>query len=243
MKSNRSVETLLKNLEKPEWLAEIRDDIKTGRNVWLGPMWGTNIDANITILRCDKKEYENRTLRDIMTEKGWDMAEAIVNVFKSDPYTSARLGLGVMFAEEWIEEMFRHPQAMPSGDNTANNLDTDYGIESPIALYPHQNAYCYAIKYLTVFSKHMSLEEAVKRITEIPAAAFGIGDRGVLHEGKVADIVVFTPEELKTNEDFIDPRKAPDGINYVIVNGVLTVENKKHTGARAGRFLLSKKPA
>ena len=237
MKSGRSVEKLLENLENPEWIAEMKDDVKTGRNIWLSPVWGPNIDASITILRCNQQEYVGKTLRSIMQEKGWDMIDAIVNIFKADPFTHARLGLGAMFAEEWTEEVLLHPLAMPSGDNVNNNLNSDYGIESPISVYPHQNAYCYTIKYLTDLSKKMSLEEKIRHITKIPAEQFRIMDRGTLEVGKWADIVVMTPEELKTNEDFIDPRQAPDGINYVVVNGALTIENKKHTTAKAGRFI------
>ena len=71
----------------------------------------------------------------------------------------------------------------------------------------------------------------------MPAWRLGISDRGVIKPGAAADIVVFNPNLIRDNYNITEPSKFPEGIPYVIVNGVITVDESKHTGARAGRII------
>jgi N-acyl-D-amino-acid deacylase len=95
----------------------------------------------------------------------------------------------------------------------------------------------------------LSLEEAVRKMTSFPAQRFGLFDRGVLRPGAWADVVVFDLERIHdraTNlyphtypfENY--PHRYPEGIDYVVVNGVLVVEGEAHTGALPGRVLRRK---
>jgi len=83
----------------------------------------------------------------------------------------------------------------------------------------------------------MTLEEAVRKMTSLPAARAGIGDRGVLKEGLYADIVIFDPATIQDNATFENPHQYPSGIDYVIVNGEVTVAEGRLTGKRPGRVL------
>jgi len=83
----------------------------------------------------------------------------------------------------------------------------------------------------------LSLEEAVRKITSMPAQRAGLSRRGVLKSGLIADVTVFDPESVIDRATYEDPRQYPDGISYVIVNGVLTVDQGEYTGALAGRVL------
>jgi len=74
-------------------------------------------------------------------------------------------------------------------------------------------------------------------MTSMPAKALGIMDRGSIEIGKQADLVVFDPATVVDRATFANPHKYPLGIEHVIVNGVSTIENGKHTGARAGKIL------
>jgi N-acyl-D-amino-acid deacylase len=83
----------------------------------------------------------------------------------------------------------------------------------------------------------LSLEEAIRRMTSAPAARLGISDRGRLEDGLAADIVVLDPATVRSWATYEEPRRFPDGLDHVIVNGVPVVEEGRHTGATPGRAL------
>jgi N-acyl-D-aspartate/D-glutamate deacylase len=83
----------------------------------------------------------------------------------------------------------------------------------------------------------LSLEEAVRRMTGAPAARLGLRERGLLRTGYAADVVVFDPARVRANATYEEPRRHPDGIEHVIVNGVPVVHAGEHTGAAPGRAL------
>jgi N-acyl-D-amino-acid deacylase len=85
--------------------------------------------------------------------------------------------------------------------------------------------------------KVISLEEAIRRMTSLPAQKFQLKDRGLLMEGYAADIVIFDDKAVKDMSTFDKPHAYSKGFYYVIVNGTLTMENEKHLGARAGKAL------
>jgi N-acyl-D-amino-acid deacylase len=88
--------------------------------------------------------------------------------------------------------------------------------------------------------KVMDMSEAVHKITMLPAKTFGINDRGVLKKGAFADIVVFDPERIIDRATFDKPFLKPEGIYYVIVNGLPEVAKGEITGATAGKILRGK---
>jgi N-acyl-D-amino-acid deacylase len=83
----------------------------------------------------------------------------------------------------------------------------------------------------------LTLEEAVRKMTSLPADRMGLGARGRIVEGAYADLVVFDPATVIDRATFTDPHQYPDGIPWVVVNGVVTVENGTFVDARAGRVL------
>ncbi len=83
----------------------------------------------------------------------------------------------------------------------------------------------------------LSLEAAVRKMTALPAAIFGIGDRGLLQPGYMADIVVFDPERVRDRAEFANPHQYPEGIEYVFVNGTPAVAAGRLTGDGRGEVL------
>jgi N-acyl-D-amino-acid deacylase len=81
------------------------------------------------------------------------------------------------------------------------------------------------------------MEEAVYRMTGFAAATFGLRDRGVIRPGACADLVLFDPATIIDRGTFEDPKRAPEGIRAVFVNGVQAVDAGRATGKRAGRVL------
>jgi N-acyl-D-amino-acid deacylase len=80
----------------------------------------------------------------------------------------------------------------------------------------------------------LSLEAAVHKMTGLPASRFRLHERGLLRPGMAADVVVFDPHTIRDLASFEEPRRSPEGIRAVFVNGVLTAEEGQHTGALAG---------
>ena len=85
----------------------------------------------------------------------------------------------------------------------------------------------------------LGLEEAVRKMSAIPAQRLGLADRGILRDGMKADVVLFDPERVAARATFEEPKQYPEGIDYVIVNGVVVIEIGVHTGALPGRALRS----
>jgi N-acyl-D-amino-acid deacylase len=83
----------------------------------------------------------------------------------------------------------------------------------------------------------LTLEQAVRKVTSFPVSRFRLGRRGLLVPGYQADIVVFDPDTIADAATYQDPMRYPEGLAHVLVAGVLTMEGKRHTGARAGAYI------
>jgi N-acyl-D-aspartate/D-glutamate deacylase len=85
--------------------------------------------------------------------------------------------------------------------------------------------------------KVLTLEEAVRKMTSLPARILGLPDRGRLRDGFAADVVVFDPARVRDTATFEKPKSYAEGVPYVIVNGVVVINGGQHTGAKPGRAL------
>jgi N-acyl-D-amino-acid deacylase len=105
---------------------------------------------------------------------------------------------------------------------------------------PHPRGYGTNARVLSKYvreEKILSLEEAIRRMTSLPAQKFQLKDRGLLREGFAADIVIFDEKEVQDHATYDRPHQYSTGFRYVIVNGQLTVDDGKHNGTRAGIVL------
>jgi N-acyl-D-amino-acid deacylase len=105
---------------------------------------------------------------------------------------------------------------------------------------PHPRGYGTNARVLSRYVrdfKVLSLEEAVRRMTSLPAQKFQLHDRGLLREGMAADIVIFDEKSVHDASTFNEPHQYSTGFRYVLVNGMVTIDNGRHTGARAGKPL------
>jgi len=95
-------------------------------------------------------------------------------------------------------------------------------------LYPHYIGHYLREKGI------LSLEEGIKKATFAVAQRFGIKDRGIIHPGAYADIVVFDSKEINQKGDFLNPVQPPDGIKHVFVTGKTVYKDLRHTGKKPG---------
>jgi N-acyl-D-amino-acid deacylase len=121
-----------------------------------------------------------------------------------------------------------------------NMFASDAGIARFGAGVPHPRAYGTNSRVLGTYVRDLkviSLEEAIRRMTSLPAQKFNLSDRGLIHKGLAADLVVFDPKKVGDKSTFTQPHAYAEGFEYVIVNGKITAQQGKHTGERNGQFV------
>lgn len=131
-------------------------------------------------------------------------------------------------SEDDVKRIMKYPFNMFASDASIRVLN---------AGMPHPRGYGTNARVLAKYvreEKIISLEEAIRRMTSLPAQKFQLKDRGLLREGYAADILIFDENEVQDVSTFEKPHAYSKGFHYVIVNGVLTVDNEKHNGSRAG---------
>jgi N-acyl-D-aspartate/D-glutamate deacylase len=235
-----TIEQFRKNLDDPDYVVSMKKDMQSSRWFYANYQAFPQITGAIRITKCADETYEGKTMAEIMAENSWSYEDALIRVISADPMTRIKYGNPAKPEEyEELRKMLALPWAIPCSDGGAVNADTSYGLEAPLDKLPHQNSYCYAVKYLKSFSPD-SLEVAIWKATGYAAERFGIESRGVLKVGSWADVVIMDMESLDTNESELDTRRFPKGIDYVLVNGVITAAHGQHTGAKAGRVLTRK---
>jgi N-acyl-D-amino-acid deacylase len=134
-------------------------------------------------------------------------------------------------SEDDLKTFMRHPNTMVASDS---------GIRKMGEGVPHPRGYGNNARVLARYVRELHvlrLEDAIRKMTSLPANTFHFKGRGELREGYWADIVVFDPEHVQDDATFKDPHHYASGIPYVLVNGVLIIDNGEHTGAKAGRAL------
>jgi N-acyl-D-aspartate/D-glutamate deacylase len=108
---------------------------------------------------------------------------------------------------------------------------------------PHPRAYGTFPRILGKYVREeqiLSLQEAIRKMTSLPAARLGLTDRGLLKKGRAADIVIFDPTTVIDKATYTVPHQFPEGINHVIVNGEPVVKEGIHTGAKPGKALFKR---
>lgn len=141
-------------------------------------------------------------------------------------------GIGQAMSEDDVRTLLKHPLTMIGTDGSAMPADpTGKTHPRSFGTYPK------ILRKYVREERLLTLEEAIRKMTSSPAAKLGVMDRGLLRPSFWADIVVFDPLNIRELATYTEPMRYPEGIEYIFVNGVLTVEHGSHTGALAGKPL------
>ncbi|MGQ0712566.1 MAG: N-acyl-D-amino-acid deacylase family protein [Gemmatimonadaceae bacterium] len=184
-----------------------------------------------------QRPLEGRTLRDWAVERG----------LAATPETGAELvieavnrgGASAIYHvldEGDVERIMRHPQTMIASDGRLSRPGTGH---------PHPRGYGTFPRVLGRYVREkqvLTLEQAIHKMSGMPAATLRLADRGGVAQGLKADIVVFDADSVADRATFEEPHQYPAGIPYVIVNGVVAVDGGRFTGARGGRVLRRGQP-
>ena len=210
-------ERLMAALQDADERARMKRELAPDRlhNNWL---------TNFT--RPENARYDGRLITDIAEMRGQDPADALFDLLVSENLGISTVGLGTN--PQTLPDFVSHPMGMIASDAIL------------FGEYPNPRTYgCFPI-VLAEFvraEKHLRLPEAIRKMTSFPAQRLGIPDRGLLRDGFKADIVVFNPDTVKTHASKEDPKQYPIGIDYVIVNGRVVIDNGENTGSLPGRGL------
>ena len=220
---------LIERLQDPETRRRIRGEIVFRIEHDRG---GGN-PANIVIGLCEwDRSLEGKSLADILDERGTEVtvtnaANLIMEIVESG---GARAIYHAM-DEGDVERIMQHP---------ATAIGSDGGVSVFGASMPHPREYGTFARVLGRYVRErgvLTIEEAVRKMSGATAHRLGLQDRGLLREGFFADITVFDTDRVIDRATFPEPHQYAEGIEYVLVNGVVVVDAGEHTGARPGRVL------
>jgi N-acyl-D-amino-acid deacylase len=238
------VDALLERLRDPEQQARIRrsiDEDIPGWPAWIPGAWPHNLAEatgwdNISLLWVESeanKALEGRTIPEIADERGTDPFDAAADIVLEESGHAMALYVGVsgdLDDDSGLRKLLRHPWASVETDA----ILTGRGV-------PHPAAYGAFPRVLGHFARDLglfSVEEAVRKMTSLPAERLGLASRGRISEGYAADLVVFDPQTVADNTTFREPAASPTGIEHVFVNGDPAVRGGAvDTTLRAGRVL------
>lgn len=178
------------------------------------------------------QSYNGKSIEEINRMKGRKHkakaeAETVMDIMMQGGASAVFHGMG----EEDVKRIMQYPFNMFASDATIRTFGSGM---------PHPRGYGTNARVLAKYvreEKVISLEEAIRRMTSLPAQKFQLDDRGLLRVGQAADIVVFDEKTVQDLSTFDKPHAYSTGFQYVIVNGQLTVENGKHLGIRAGKAI------
>ena len=180
------------------------------------------------------RKYEGKTLNEVSEMMDVNVVDAFCSLLLENRANVMYLSLHSRLHRD-VKKAFQHPLMLVGSDSWAM---APYG---PLHVgYPHPRCYGTFPKVLGRYVRHMgllTLEEAIKKMTFASARRMLINDRGALREGMAADITIFNPETVIDNATYESPHQYPLGIEYVVVNGEVTIEKGEHTGTLAGRVL------
>lgn len=229
-------EALLRRLRDPEARAQMKAEILRDDPSWENQYLGAGGAAGVmvgAVLQPALRKYEGRTLEELARSEGKHPLDVLFDVIVADEGNA--YGILFIMAEDDVRAALRHPLVSMCTDSSAGALD------GPLAeVKGHPRGWGSAARILGHYvrdQKLLGLEEAVRKMTSLPASRMGLLDRGLLRPGLAADLVAFDPETIADRSTFAEPRQYSVGIPYVVVNGQLVVDEGAITAARPGRVL------
>lgn len=226
-------EKLFERLRDPKIREKLKKEMKEGTPEWPSPLKAAGWDATIIARSKRHPEFEGKSVEEIARSKQIDHFEFVFDLLIEE---SASVSV-VRFAmcEEDVRTVLRYPFSM---------IGTDSSTVAPYGFLgkgkPHPRGYGTFPRILGRYvreEKNLTLEEAVRKMTSLPAKKLGLKDRGLIKEGMYADITVFNPETVLDKATYVKPHQYPEGIEYVLVNGKVTIERSTHTDSLAGKAL------
>lgn len=229
-------EAAYKRLQDPATRQKIAEAVRTPTNDWENLYLAAGSPDRILLasFRSEKlKPYTGKTLAEVAKLRGKDPVETIMDLVLED---RSRIGtIYFLMSEENIKKQIRLPW-VSFGSDAASIAPEGVFLKSSA----HPRAYGNFARLLGKYvrdEKVISLTEAIRRLTGLPATNLELDHRGFLKPGMFADVVVFDPKTIADRATFENPHQFAVGVKHVFVNGVQVLKDGEHTGAKPGRAL------
>ncbi|HXB56627.1 MAG TPA: D-aminoacylase [Vicinamibacteria bacterium] len=212
--------------------AELERDDPSWENQYLGSGGAASV-LIVSVVNTSLKKYEGKTLEQIGKEEAKDPRDVMMDLVIADRANTSNVVF--IMSEEDVRTALRHPLVSLCTDSGAVAEDGIFSEEKS-----HPRAWGSAARILGKYvreEKLVPLEEAIRKMTSLPASRMGLSERGILRPGMAADLVAFDPQTVRDRATFEDPLHYSEGIPYVAVNGELVVDGGAITAARPGRAL------
>jgi N-acyl-D-amino-acid deacylase len=223
----------VERLKDPEIRARVKEEMAVNAQDWenLGYLAGPDGMVFLEFKNKDHMKYLGKTLAEVAADRGQDPRDTIIDLVIED---GSRVATAYyLMTEENLKKQIRQPWVMFGSDGTAPAAEGKT-LESGAHPRTYGNVARLLGKYVRD-EKVIPMEEAIRKLTFLPAQTLGIRERGRLAPGYYADVVIFDPKTIKDNSRFDDPHRYASGVQYVLVNGVPVVSKGGHTGATPGR--------
>ncbi len=225
-------EATLERLRDPETSARIHEEMSARGGI---ARYGVTYDRVVITQAQPESNRWTEGLSVVQVAQRWGVGEveAVLRLLRE-----ADLAVGMcnfLMCEEDVERVMRHPRVCIGSDSIAKCRHGPLGQGKP-----HPRAYGAFPRVLGHYSRErgvLTLEEAVHKMTGLPAALLGLSDRGLLREGMAADITLFDPDRVSDRATYQDPRRPAEGIETVLVNGQAVLDQGRITGVLPGRVL------
>jgi N-acyl-D-amino-acid deacylase len=179
-----------------------------------------------------------RSIAEISDDRGTEPLDTIYDILRDEVEDlHSTMIVAFTYNEDDVRLVFEHPRCMVGSDATALAPD------GPLANSSFHGAYTWASWFFRYFVRDQGMltqEEAVRRLSGLPAQRLGLADRGLLKPGMRADVAIFDPAEFAERGTTFEPNQTASGMAHVIVNGEIAVEKGELTGIRSGQVLRSR---
>jgi N-acyl-D-amino-acid deacylase len=227
---------LFKRLRDPATREKIAREVKTPSDAWENLYLATGSPEKILLVgfKSEKlKPLTGKSLAEVAKMRGTDPVETIMDLIAED---ESRIdSIYFLMSEENVRKELARPW-ISFGSDEASQAPEGVFLKSN----PHPRAYGNFARVLGKYvreEKVISLGEAVRRLSGLPATNLGLDHRGFLKEGMFADVVVFDPAKIGDRATFAQPHQYAVGMKHVFVNGAQVLKEGDHTGAKPGRAL------
>jgi len=216
-------------LKDPAVRRRIRQEIESGSDSsWENLIGGAGFDNIVVSAAPRHPDFVGKSIAAIAAMTGTDPFDVYFDLVVAEQMEA---GIVIfMMDDEDIERILKDPVTMIGSDGIPV-----FGSAKP---HPRMTGTFPRILGRYVREKAViTLAEAIRKMTSLPAQTFGLNQKGILRPGMDADLVVFDPDTVVDKGTFEDPLQSPEGIHWVIVNGEIAAEGGKITGATSGKVL------
>jgi N-acyl-D-amino-acid deacylase len=230
-------DSLRARLERPEVRERLKRELDTGSPGWWNIVEASGGWENVVLVNARNESnarFEGTNLAEIAAELGVEPADAAWDLVLEGE--GRVMAIYHMMSEPDVETALRFPWTSIGSDAGAA---LEAGSQDGLGL-PHPRSYGTfprVIRRYVLDRGVLTLEEAIRKMTSWPAARMRLEGRGLLRAGFKADVVVFDLDRIDDRATYDEPTLFPTGIDWVLVNGVVVIEEGHHTGARPGEVL------